>query len=203
MRAYNLKAYEIEGPNWLDSDRFNVTAKLPDGAEAQLIPEMLRNFLQDRFKMRTHFETKPSSVYALTANKGPVRLVKSEQTGSPSDSSPAQLTFDPKGRLELKGSSIGALADMLANFLDNPVLDETGISGIYDLTLDISMQDLLEFRTRASSGALRSDSEPSDSGGHDGSIFGAIRQIGLKLERKKVAFKHLIIDSAEKVPTAN
>src|SRR5215831_18028755 len=50
-RAYNLKRYQVSGPSWLDSERYDITAKVPDGVPKEQIPLMLQALLTDRFKM--------------------------------------------------------------------------------------------------------------------------------------------------------
>ncbi|HLH17464.1 MAG TPA: TIGR03435 family protein [Bryobacteraceae bacterium] len=59
QRAYLLKPYEVAGPAWIREDRFDVLAKLPDGANEQQIPEMLQSLLSERFDLVVHRQTKP------------------------------------------------------------------------------------------------------------------------------------------------
>src|SRR5947207_1300284 len=72
--AYRTKAYQIIGPDWLTSERFDVSAKLPAGANADQIPEMLQSLLSERFGLRIHRDKKEMPVYALRVDKPPLKL---------------------------------------------------------------------------------------------------------------------------------
>ena len=62
-RAYGLKSYQIVGPDWLPSDKFEIVAKLPDGSTASQIPEMLQVLLDERFHLKMHRESREFPVY--------------------------------------------------------------------------------------------------------------------------------------------
>jgi len=76
-RAYNVKQHQITGPSWLD-DRYDITAKVPEGVPADKVPLMLQALLAERFKMVIHKETKDQSVYALIVGKNGPKLTKSD-----------------------------------------------------------------------------------------------------------------------------
>jgi uncharacterized protein (TIGR03435 family) len=65
-QAYQLKDYQITGPEWLDTERYELVAKLPDGAPKEQAPMMLQTLLAERFKMAVHREKKDLPAYALT-----------------------------------------------------------------------------------------------------------------------------------------
>ena len=67
--AANVKLYQISGAAWLGSERFDINAKLPDGATGAQVPAMLQALLEERFQMKTHRETKELAVYALIVGK--------------------------------------------------------------------------------------------------------------------------------------
>ena len=69
--AYRVKAYQISGPDWTGTDRFDLNAKLPAGATSDQIPEMLQALLADRFQLKFHREKKELPVYALVLGKEP------------------------------------------------------------------------------------------------------------------------------------
>jgi uncharacterized protein (TIGR03435 family) len=48
--AYNLRNYQISAPDWMASERWDITAKLPDGSDPKQIPQMLQALLRDRFQ---------------------------------------------------------------------------------------------------------------------------------------------------------
>ena len=80
--AYEVKDYQITGPEWLGNpmsvQRFNIQATMPAGATEKQVPEMLQALLADRFKLTFHHDTKDHSVYALIVGKGGVKLKESE-----------------------------------------------------------------------------------------------------------------------------
>ena len=89
--AYRVKTYQISGPEWLPSERFDITAKMPAGATRDQVPEMLQALLTERFKLTLHRSTTEQSVYALVVAKGGPRLKE-----SPADSDlPAAVPGGP------------------------------------------------------------------------------------------------------------
>jgi uncharacterized protein (TIGR03435 family) len=82
-RAYDVKRYQIRGPAWLDSERYDITAKVPDGVPKEQIPAMLQALLSERFRMTIHRESKDEPVYALIVGKGGPKLTKSEAGDGP------------------------------------------------------------------------------------------------------------------------
>jgi uncharacterized protein (TIGR03435 family) len=91
--AYSVKRSQISGgPNWLDSERFDIVAKVPAGATKEQVKIMLQNLLAERFKLTLHRETKELPMYALVVGaKGP-KLQDSTVTDTPpaSDSQPKE-----------------------------------------------------------------------------------------------------------------
>jgi uncharacterized protein (TIGR03435 family) len=75
--AYRVKPYQISGPDWMASERFDVLAKLPEGASREQVPEMLQALLAERFKLTVHRESKEHAVYALVVGKNGPKLKES------------------------------------------------------------------------------------------------------------------------------
>jgi uncharacterized protein (TIGR03435 family) len=63
--AYELRIFQIEGPDWLTSERFDIIARGREGTPDRLRLAMLRALLAERFKLAAHFETREQQVYAL------------------------------------------------------------------------------------------------------------------------------------------
>jgi len=76
--AYRVKRVSGGGPDWIESARFDIAAKLPAGSSKAKVPEMLQTLLEDRFKLTLHRETKDHAVYALMAAKGGAMLKPAE-----------------------------------------------------------------------------------------------------------------------------
>ncbi|MBZ5619963.1 MAG: TIGR03435 family protein [Acidobacteriia bacterium] len=85
LKAYDVKLYQISGPDWVTSmgaqmnaQRFDILAKMPEGTTKEQVPEMLRTLLAERFKLAVHRDTKEHAVYALVVGKGGPKLKESE-----------------------------------------------------------------------------------------------------------------------------
>jgi uncharacterized protein (TIGR03435 family) len=178
--AYDLKDYEIQGPAWIVADeRYDIVATAP-GATSEQMRLMLQTLIDERFLMKSHWETKETQVYVLTRGKGEPKLKPAE--GEPS------LGGQGGGPM-FHNQPVSRFTFLLTRRLARPVLDETGLKGTYDFNVDLS-------------GLGFNGSEPADTGAP--SIFSAVQtDLGLKLEAAKRPVKILIVDSANKVPTAN
>jgi len=225
--AYHLKIYQIAGPDWISSERFEINAKLPDGASRQQVPEMLQALLESRFGLKMHRETKSLPVYALLVAKSGLKLEALPADPDGADD-PGKGAVDVtaggsrggfsvdfgKGssfsfgnnKFEAKKLSMTGLADMLARFVDRPVVDMTELKGSYDFTLECAPEDFraMMIRSAIAAGvvlppeALRLLDNASDS-----SLMTALQTLGLRLDSRKAPIETLVIDQAEKVPTAN
>jgi uncharacterized protein (TIGR03435 family) len=90
MQAFNVRNYQIQGPAWLDSERFDIVARVPAGARKDDVPVMLRNLLKERFQLAAHRETKEQSVYALVVGKSAPKMKLSEDQSDPSAAAPSR-----------------------------------------------------------------------------------------------------------------
>ena len=72
--AYKLRAYEVTGPDWMVTDRFDIVARMPDGATKDDVPAMLQALLKDRFGLTAHRQMEDQPVLGLVAAKGGVKL---------------------------------------------------------------------------------------------------------------------------------
>jgi uncharacterized protein (TIGR03435 family) len=97
--AYEVKDYQISGPDWLGSimtaQRYNVQATIPEGATKEQVPQMLQALLADRFKLVVHRETKDHSVYALVVAKGGPKM-KEAEPDPPAASAETEPPPEPK-----------------------------------------------------------------------------------------------------------
>ena len=81
--AYRLKDFQISGPDWMTGTRFDIVAKLPEGATQDQVPEMLQALLADRFKIAVHRESKSHDSYALVVAKNGPKLTPSAPDDKP------------------------------------------------------------------------------------------------------------------------
>src|SRR5262249_26365714 len=151
----------VIGPDWIASERFDIAAKLPDGASQDQFRDMLQTLLAERFQMKTHVETRELPVYVLGIAKGGVKMTElpPEPGAADSDRNPINIDGGGGGRgatidlgggssftlgqngFEIKKLTMAAFAEMLTRFEDKPVIDMTGLTGRYDMTLELSPED--------------------------------------------------------------
>ncbi len=81
--AYKVKPHQVVGPDWLNVDRFDILAKLPEGTTKEQMPEMLQGLLKERFKLTFHKESKEHQIYALIVGKGGLKLKESDPDPAP------------------------------------------------------------------------------------------------------------------------
>ena len=137
QRCYSVRDFQISGaPSWAGSDRYQINAKAEDG-QRNIGPEqislMLRGVLTERFQLTFHRETKEGSVYFLVPGKGGPKLKEAEGGG---DGRQDQQVRMGRGMIDSKGASIEALVNQLSNQLGRPVIDKTGLTGLYDFKLE-------------------------------------------------------------------
>ena len=81
--AYGVKPYQIVGPDWIKTERFDILAKMPEGSNKDQVPDMLKTLLADRFKVTVHKETKDHAMYALVTGKGGPKLKEAPPEPTP------------------------------------------------------------------------------------------------------------------------
>jgi uncharacterized protein (TIGR03435 family) len=110
-------------------------------------------------------------------------------------------------RFEITGATLAELAEGLSPMADHPIVDMTGLTGKYQVTLEISMQDIMNAARAAGAAVPPAAVDPNKpaEGASDpgGSIFTALQALGLKLEARKTPMAMIVVDSIEKMPTEN
>jgi uncharacterized protein (TIGR03435 family) len=202
MRAYDIANYQLNAPSWLDEpNSFSFSAKIPDGAPEQQIPEMLQTMLAERFALKVHWESRVQPVFALVAGKGGAKLKKSDLTiaeNGPDGRPTSSLDVHPDtGHFAFRTTTMAQFARFLSGQLGRPVLDQTEMQGMFDIEFEANPADLDGLRKISAAG----DSAVDDSA--YSSIFTAMQALGLRLESRKAPIKHLIVDNALKAPTEN
>jgi uncharacterized protein (TIGR03435 family) len=118
--AYGVKRYQVSGgPKWLDSEQFDIVAKVPKGATKEQVKVMLQNLLAERFKLTLHRETKELPVYALeVGSKGP-KLKDSTATGTPPAAPPPLSPVPGKGGIRIAPDGCPEMPAMAAGRAGN------------------------------------------------------------------------------------
>jgi uncharacterized protein (TIGR03435 family) len=181
-----VKFYQIKADDWMTTDNYDVTAKVPAGTTKAQMALMLQNLLANRFHLVVHHETRNARNYSLTVMKGGPYM--KPLPAHPSSSAPASaITTDSvegHWRLVAKQQTMKTLAGYLMSRVWAPVADDTGLPDSYDFQLDFAP-----------------DGMPA---GTTADIFEALRtQLGLRLNERTSATDFLMIDRANKIPTDN
>ncbi len=223
--AYRVRIGQIEGPDWIAQERFDIAAKIPDGVPPDQVPEMLQALLAERFQLRAHRESKPFSVYALVVKKDGPKLSKAaesdrstEQPGTANvtaSARPGDINLDfgsgsffgmHGNRIEARRVTMTQIANMLTRFMDRPVENMTQLDGAYDLAFDIAPDDLapMMIRSALNAGIVLPPQAYRALDGASGDPFsGPLGQFGLTLESRKAPLDVIVVDDMRKTPTDN
>jgi uncharacterized protein (TIGR03435 family) len=220
--AYNFDADKIVGgPNWLEMDRFDVTAKVPAGTTPKDLPRMLQSLLADRFKLVVHKETKPLPAYALVAGKKP-QLKEAAgtedsgckpgaQPGAPGEGGmtirmgvavaeaggmPTTLALGPGGTIlyNCRNTTMAAFVAGLPRMMGTSL----GTTPVID---DTGLKGAWNFDVRWSMGIIG----PAMGNQTDRiTVFDALdKQLGLKLEERKVPTPVIVVEKVNEKPSEN
>jgi uncharacterized protein (TIGR03435 family) len=210
--AYGLRDFQtVGGPEWLDTDRFDIQARGPQGAVESEAPRRLQSLLADRFALKVHRETRDGPMYALVLARangslGP-RLRQSQGPPASGRLAGAGGQCTPPGppgpiNLRLCGVTMAQFVDTwLPMFTGRRVVDRTGLTGGFDLALYF---DNRPFPGVGPGGGLPISPQAAEPAAPDAvSIFTALgEQLGLKLEAQTGPVEVLVIDHLER-PTPN
>jgi uncharacterized protein (TIGR03435 family) len=202
--SWNVRPWLVSGlPPWGKSDHFDVDAKVsePDMAVLRALPDedrrlMMQNLLRDRFHLSVHAETRTLPVYELSVVPDEGAKLKTSpplppaEPGRPAPRRSRRMSQND-GRLTGTGVTIRDLADHLANELERYVVDRTGLTGDYDLTLKWTPED----GTKPADAGMAGETAPP--------LATAVReQLGLRLTPAKGSVPTIVVDHIEP-PTDN
>ena len=150
LRAYDVKAYQLIGPEWLSSERYEFIATIPPGTTKEAFNLMLQNLLAERFHLAAHRETKELQGYELARGKSgpklkpstedgpdvqPVEAPKTDANGFPQLSAPGLVMMEGlRGEavvslLTARAQPLSALTETLSKEFRLPIADKTGFNG--------------------------------------------------------------------------
>lgn len=203
--AYGFDAPVDGAPDWTTSTFYTIQARSDEAADARLAKltdnevrlekrNAIRVLLAQRFNLKTHVETRNSSVYHLIIAKGGVKMELVPTPPAPAEGEPPRplppadvKTHGSQHGLEFVGTNepLRAIVGALSSMVEAPVLDKTGLTGVYNFTLQFGRDW----------SARDPDSWPS--------IFTAVEeQLGLKLDPVHESVPNLVVDHIDK-PTEN
>jgi uncharacterized protein (TIGR03435 family) len=201
--AYNVQNFQIAGgPDWFDTDRWDIVAKAEGDATPPQLITMLRNLLADRFKLVLHTEMRETPVFALVLARSDGRLGPQLR---PSTVDCAALLADFKARKEVPPNTINGrpscgtrmtagnmmttatpMADIVRNLspaAGRPIIDRTGLTGTFDLDLSWTPDPQGPGTT------------PAGDSDRPALVTAVQEQLGLKLDAQRAPFETLVIDS--------
>jgi uncharacterized protein (TIGR03435 family) len=204
------------GPAWINSDLYTIEAKAESTpGEGVMRGAMMRALLEDRFKLKIHVQTREIPVYALTAAKGGIKMPRAQEGSC----TPLDITQFPPPELapgkrychtnlnqrkgpnvivDIEAMTFGDFCKTTLMFMDRPVIDKTGLPGLFDFQMVYAPDETSSPGYRNGRGVADqpTDDPPAPS------IFTALQDLGLKLEPAKGPGEFHVIDSIEK-PSAN
>jgi uncharacterized protein (TIGR03435 family) len=224
-RAYQVRVSQVIGPDWLSSSPFDIDAKFPEGSSPAQVTDMLQALLADRFSLEQHREQKEMAVYAIVVGKPPLRLKDSVSDPNADsriealvnitvDTSGGRTAVDlghgssytvSDGKFEGKRFTGAMLASTLERYCDRPVLDMTGVTSVFDFSFDVTPEEsqVLGMRAALYAGVKLPPQllNQLDAGGNP--LFGAMQQLGLKLDARKAPIDVLVVDAVRRTPREN
>jgi len=188
--AYHVYDFQISGPKWIDSDRYDLEAKIGGDVPASRtqLRSMLQRLLADRFSLSVRRESKEMSVYMLEADKGESKLQPAKHPDRP-----VMFRVFQRRQITAENAPLENLTGALAWLLGRPVLDRTGLEGSFDYKLEWSPDEM----------QLRSQEAPPETDGNAPSLAVALQQqVGLRLVSRKGPVDLILVEKAER-PKAN
>jgi len=207
--AYSVRPTQVTGPAWLSDQSFDIEAKVPEGTPKEELNAMLQSLLEDRFGLKVHRATKTGQGFALIVGKDGSKLTPASPPSAPAQALTDEEQKEQRAQFEQKfqagaaamkqqmqerAAAVGPfstqswgsitmedLAAQLVRFAGGPVIDATGLTGEYKVTLE----------------TWENANVPG------GTIFDAVEKLGLKLEPRKVSVETVAVDQVSKTPTPN
>lgn len=188
--AYGIQTSQLAGgPDWIATDRYDVEAKAAVSATDAEIKRMTQILLADRFHLKLHHENRALTALVISAGKTPPKLTPAKEDEKRGMQVAPQTGPDQKiasYRIKATRFSIPQLADLFSRQLHQVILDQTGLAGDFDFTLELVPD---ESRPNPMDATL---------------LIGLMReQLGLTLKSQKVPVGVLVIDSVERVAAGN
>lgn len=182
--AYHVTTAQVTGPDWMGNERYDIAAKAAGPANEAQLRVMTQGLLAERFRVQLHRQTKEMPAYVLTVGKNGPKFQESKTDG--------EMAIDPDRKtmtVTAHRVPVSQLIDMLVRLYQMPVIDETGLTGRYDVSIN------------AAKYIPQSGDRPSDP---LSLIQDALQdELGLKLEARRMPVDLLIVDHAEKAPVEN
>lgn len=211
-RAFGVdRTYVLGGPNWIESDVYSIEAKADGTIASEQLQGMLQSLLAERFQLKAHQERRELPVYELVVAGGGAKIKRSDDqtpampprpTGEPVPANApiprGAFGFGPDG---VNGAAVPLerLTTYLKSLLGRPVLDKTGLTGLFDMKLRFAPGS----EGTNSVFARNPDTQLQQADLSAPSLFTALQeQLGLRLRATRDPLDVIVIDSIQR-PTEN
>jgi uncharacterized protein (TIGR03435 family) len=184
--AYGVGPHQvIGGPDWMATDRWEIVARADRPVDDDdILMQMLRELLADRFRLALHRETRMLPAYVLEVDKKGPHMQPAEAGDSDTEMHGGR---GGPTTLEARKTDMNRLAELLDWRMDRPVVNHTGLNGGFNFTLHWAPDNLRD----------------ADDEADDVSIYTAVgEQLGLRLRTAKAPVEVLVIDHVER-PSEN
>lgn len=187
--AYHLQQNQVSGPNWLSQNEYDIDAKAAGVVTKEQMALMLQSLVSQRFNLTHHSETREMRVYELVVDKSGAKIHPVDGGETTSGQGGFHFHGDLRQFADLLAVQLSIPASTnpgepaRASTSQIPVVDKTGMPGIFDFTVDMHPElgtDMFAAWQRA----LQD-------------------QLGLKIESRKENLAVLVVDQATRIPTAN
>jgi len=194
--AFRLQDYQLSGGTAsIEDEAYDIFAKAPSAVGDDQLMLMLRRLLADRFQLKVHRENKEVPGYALVAGKNGLKLHEVQVVGK-------GWLRNGSGSIDGQEISVSRLAEILSGRLRRPVVDLTGINGVFDIKLNWTPDPGMAKNSAEAKESPAAVDAKSDSSGQ--SIFSALQeQLGLRLEARKVTGEIIVVDMWRGRPKTN
>jgi uncharacterized protein (TIGR03435 family) len=183
--------YLTGGPNWLDSDHFDLIAKAPPGTSMDTERLMIQAVLAERFHLVLHREQKSLPVYALVVGKNGPKLQPTASSDTPNCKGAANVVCTNMSMTELANQ----LPRLALGVVDRPVVDRTDIKGAYDFRFSWTIP---------SPGPNSPRSTPDEEVEGRSAVFDALdQQLGLRVQEQRQPVPVIVLDHIDRVPSEN
>ena len=184
--AYDVQSFQVNaGPGWIRSQRWSIDAKAEEFSgqlTRQELQKPLLSLLADRFRLRSHAETREMPVYILMPAPGGPKLKPAQE--------PARTVGFGRGFINGRSVDMDLLGRVLETLLEKPVVNQTGITGAYDI--------YLQWKPEPGEGAALLGANADLPDRDLGSIFTELREkLGLRLESKRAPAQIVVVERAE------
>jgi uncharacterized protein (TIGR03435 family) len=193
--AYDIQRPQVAGPEWIDTQRYDIAAKAGGPVNYAAMLPLLRALLAERFKMESHLETRQMEVMAMLLPKsGTHKMTPSKVTEGE-----IKNHQDPVRGMVIEGAPLKGFATEMSREFTIPVVDMTGLEGRFDFALN-PQKYVQEFRNAMMASRERIEEPEARVILMQNILEG---DLGLRLEKRKAPVEVLVIDKAEKSPVEN